>query len=120
MARERGKPFPPLKDSHVEFRREPWAGRGVEEFADIATVYRRGWGDCDDLTAIRVAEEHEKGRKADFRIYWRMRCPSCKRYLKTDHCPECGEKAKAKLFHAQVRLDGPKGPIEDISRLLGM
>lgn len=52
----RGNPLPPLYKSHVQYQSEPWAGQGVEEFADPWTVYERGWGDCDDLIIYRGAE----------------------------------------------------------------
>src|SRR6266576_1882004 len=69
-ARSRGKPLPPLYSTKVRFRPEPWGGK-VEEFADIQTVFERGWGDCDDLVGIRCAELQEEGIAADVRLYWR-------------------------------------------------
>lgn len=35
--------------------------RGVEEFLDIPTIYRRGKGDCNELAPIRIAELWEAG-----------------------------------------------------------
>ena len=69
-ARRRGVPIPSLYESGVRYDREPWAGL-FEEFADITTVLDRGWGDCDDLCAWRVAELNEQGEPAHCRIYWR-------------------------------------------------
>ena len=38
------------------YKPEPWAGDGVEEFADPYTTYKRKWGDCDDYVIWRGAE----------------------------------------------------------------
>jgi hypothetical protein len=46
----------PLYLSDIDYRPEPWAGEGVEEFADPYTVADRKWGDCDDLVIYRGAE----------------------------------------------------------------
>lgn len=95
--KRRGQTIPPLYESGVVYRREPpW---GHEEFADILTVYRRGWGDCDDLCAWRVAElrESKEDPKADIRIYWRP---------------------NSKVMHVEVRRGN--GAIEDPSRFLGL
>lgn len=110
QAKASGQPLPRLYDSGVRWRREPWAGR-FEEFADIETVLSRGWGDCDDLAAWRIAELQEAGVPADFLIKWRV-----------DH------QGRAKMYHAMVRVRprlDPKtkritGPIEDPSIRLGM
>ena len=72
FARREGRPIPPLYSSGVVYDREPWAGQ-FEEFADLTTVLHRGWGDCDDLCAWRVAELLEGGEPAaDIRVYWRI------------------------------------------------
>lgn len=95
--RRKGRTIPPLYESGVVYRREPpWKH---EEFADILTVLRRGWGDCDDLCAYRVAELRESGEdpKADIRIYWRPR---------------------SNVMHVEVRRGD--GRIEDPSRFLGL
>jgi len=93
--------IPPLYEAGVQFGREPWHGKGVEEFADCLTVYQRGWGDCDDLAPYRVAELQEQGERADFRIYWRF-----------------NRRGHLEVFHIQVRR--ANGWIEDPSRYLGM
>ena len=104
LIRERkklGKPIPPLYKSGVRYEREPWDH--VEEFADILTVLRRGWGDCDDLAAWRVAELRESGETgADIRIYWRPK--------KKPNSPL--------MMHVQVRR--ANGAVEDPSRFLGL
>ena len=101
--------LPPLYDADVVFKREPWR-KGIEEFADALTVFRRGWGDCDDLCPYRVAELQERGckrwglprdPKAGFRLYWRY-----------------DERGRPRLYHVQVRHGN--GFIEDPSRYLGM
>jgi hypothetical protein len=45
-----------IPHERLKYQAEPWSGSGVEEFADPWTVYRRGWGDCDDLVIYRAAE----------------------------------------------------------------
>lgn len=93
--------IPPLIESGLRFRPEPWAGR-FEEFADAMTALRRGWVDCDDACAYRVGELWAFGRepKANIHIYWRFR-PN-------------GDPA----FHVEVRR--ASGQIEDPARYLGM
>ena len=131
-ARKRGKPYPPLYESGVVYCREPWSGR-IEEFADCGTVYERGWGDCDDLCAFRLAELLEAGERparpcsrhlvshpkcracvpgADIRIYWR----GCDRHQAQpkNGCAEC----RGKPMHVEVRR--ADGSIEDPSRFLGL
>lgn len=93
----RGQKIAPLYASRIRYAPE----RNGEEFAGLLTVYRRGFGDCDDLCAIRVAELAMQGEKAGFSIYWRPR---------PDRPP--------RAYHVQVRR--ANGRIEDPSRLLGM
>lgn len=83
----------------VEFDQEPNAGK-YEEFASAPLVIARGWGDCDDLCAYRVAELLETGEPARLRIY----------------CKETADDIK--LYHVQVRR--ADGTIEDPSRICGM
>lgn len=93
-------PLPALYRSGVVWQNEPNAGK-FEEFALPHTVYRRGWGDCDDLVIWRCAELWIAGRKALPKIYWRTR------------------DGKTRAFHAEVRLLDTR-QVEDPSRLLGM
>lgn len=51
--------LPRLYDSGARYRTEPEEG-----FADVLTTYRRGWGDCEDLAAWRVAELRIAGENA--------------------------------------------------------
>ncbi|HWA70691.1 MAG TPA: hypothetical protein VG937_00080 [Polyangiaceae bacterium] len=90
---------PPLYTSGVRYKQEPEDGK-PEEFASIAKVLERGWGDCDDLAPWRVAELQEAGDGAKIRITWRRR------------------RGGRRLYHVLVRRGD--GRIEDPSRLLGM
>ncbi len=133
-AKRRGKTFPLLYKSGVEYEREPWTDH--EEFADAATVLRRGWGDCDDLAAWRAAELQEMGECADVHIYWRPRnkrtgqltmhvevrrgsvCPNCKMKQATGAPTKARPNlAVCKSCNSQVV---PYGLIEDPSRFLGL
>lgn len=108
-ARRRGKPIPPLYESGVEYERERGPG---EEFADVLTVLRRGWGDCDDLVAWRIAELLIEGHRAGARIYWRGKKPPFKMHAQVRHAPLC----KCSFCHGRY----PEGRIEDPSRFLGL
>lgn len=90
---------PPLYSSGVRYRREP---PGVEDFSDIEAIIRRGYGDCAQLVAWRVAELRERGEAAGVRIIWRKYTP----------------RGKPRVFHVQVRRED--GRIEDPSVRLGM
>lgn len=90
---------PPLYKAGVVYRNED-PKKGFEEFATVEPVYRRGWGDCDDLAPWRCAELRNQGEKAKIRIQWKRQ-------------PD-GQK----LFHIVVRRED--GTIEDPSRILGM
>jgi hypothetical protein len=68
-ARElRSRPLPPLYQSGVRYKPEPWAGSGKEEWADPYTVFRRKWGDCDDLVLWRAAELRAAGHAATIQV----------------------------------------------------
>ncbi len=112
QAAQAGKPLPSVLSNKADivWQREPWAGR-FEEFEDVQTILRRGWGDCDGLAAAVIAELQERNKPADFKIYWKLR-----------------PNGSVKLFHVQVRVD-PKwnaakkrweGKVIDPSRMLGM
>ena len=53
---------------HIRYQPEPWAGQGVEEFADPYTVFERGWGDCDDLIIFRGGQLRSVGLPCHARI----------------------------------------------------
>ena len=57
-----------LYDSDVVYQPE----FGTEEWQDIPTTLERGFGDCEDLAAYRVAELRNQGIKANPHIRWRM------------------------------------------------
>lgn len=129
-ARSRGKPLPPLytliRQGRVRFKPEPWGGK-VEEFADIQTVFERGWGDCDDLVGIRCAELQEDGVAADVRLYWRYwQWKDGKRVRVLPNAVPKGALPKGikVSMHAELRhppsAEHPKGRIEDPSRFGGM
>lgn len=85
--------FPPLYKSGVVYKREP-----ADVWRDIRTVYKSGWGDCEDLAAIRVAQLRFTGEdeQAHVAVY----------------------QSGARKYHAIVaRSDGTT---EDPSRRLGM
>ncbi len=110
-----GKPIPPLYESNVDYEPEPWTDR--EQFDDILTCLRRGWADCDDLCAWRVAELQEQGVNADIRIYWRYFDASGRRVSESMVARKMPPGVKM-LMHVEVRL--PNGKIEDPSRFLGL
>lgn len=67
----RRRPLPSLYDkrcAHIRYQPEPWAGEGVEEFADPYTVFERGWGDCDDLIIFRGGQLRAAGLAVHARI----------------------------------------------------
>lgn len=89
---------PPLYNAGVVYREEP--DNGLEEFACVEPILKRGWGDCDDLAPWRCAELRNAGEKAKIRIQWKRMSNG------------------RKLFHIVVRR--ADGTIEDPSRILGM
>lgn len=65
-----GHPLPLLANSRIQFRNEPAAGVGVEDWADPWTVLQRGWGDCDDLVLYRLVEWRLRGYPATVSVIW--------------------------------------------------
>jgi hypothetical protein len=63
-------PLPPLYESGIVFRPEPWAGSGTEDWASPYTAIQRGWGDCDDLVVYRAAELIAQGEPATIVATW--------------------------------------------------
>ena len=89
--------LPSLYRSGVRYRAEP---PGSERWADIPTILARGGGDCEDLTAWRVAELRMSGEVgARATSIWQ---PT----------------PQGLLVHVLVRRGD--GRLEDPSRLLGM
>ena len=97
---------PPLYESGVRYEEEP-AGQPYEDFSSIPVVLSRGWADCYDVVAWRVAELRQAGENAKVRLKWQ---------------PDVARQAR--MYHVLVRrgIVGPdgKGVIEDPSLLLGM
>lgn len=87
--------MPQLYGSGVRYQRE-----GRERFSDAAATLRRGYGDCEDLAAWRVAELRNAGEDARpaFRLRTFVGGPP--------------------LYHVLVARGD--GRIEDPSRRLGM
>lgn len=63
----RQRPYPKLYESGVVYRRED----GTENWLDIPSVVKAGWGDCEDLAFWRVAELRKQGIKAAPFAKWR-------------------------------------------------
>lgn len=85
---------PPFYESGVIYRPEK-----TEEWRDIPTVLKAGWGDCEDLAAWRIAELRHMGQQAWPHIRWR-------------------EKDGRTIYHALVKR--ADGRIEDPSSARGM
>lgn len=57
-----GREFPPLLQSGlVSYRRE---AVGKELWSSVSIVFARGYGDCEDLSAIVAAEARRAGKQA--------------------------------------------------------
>lgn len=99
---------PALYQSGIVYKQEPWAGK-YEQFATIPQVLEQGWGDCDDLTAWRVAEIRQVLKKpADFICYWRPNTMTW--HLQVRYWDSIADR----------RAHPQGGYVEDPSRLLGM
>jgi hypothetical protein len=109
--------IPPLRSSGVRFRAEPWASMPpppapgmrplppIEQFCPLPIILRRGWADCAQLCAWRVAELRESGESdAALRFY----------------CRSQGDGAsRRRWYHVEVRRGAAGGSeIEDPSREL--
>lgn len=95
-----GKPLPPLYQSGVYYQEEP---PGEEEWLDIPTLYRQGFGDCEDLACARVAELRVAGVPA-------VPVIKHKRF----------NTAKGVTTVVHVMVLWPDGTVEDPSLILGM
>lgn len=92
------QPLPPLYRSGVRYVREHKRPRrgAPEQWLRIDQLYRRGRGDCEDLTAARAAELRAAGVQADPYVI----------------------RTGPRRFHALVVF--PDGSTEDPSKRLGM
>lgn len=103
QARRAGRAVPPLYRSGIRFRPMPWAGQ-VEQFASCATLLRRGWADCDQLCAYRIAELRERGIGATFRFYWRKGKRGRLYHVQVRH-PPCRRHKRGKIEDPTQRLN---------------
>jgi hypothetical protein len=100
---------PPIYQSGVRFRPEPWAGANpatppIEQFCPYPELLARGWADCAQLCPWVVAEAREHGDlRAKLRFYCRTQ-------------GEAGDPERRRFYHVETR-DG-SGRIWDPSRLL--
>ena len=77
LMRKHGARIPPLYESGILFRIEPWAEK-IQHFANCLEAIERGHADCKVLCCYRLAELREaaptKAQAAKYRLklYWRM------------------------------------------------
>jgi hypothetical protein len=94
----RGRPITPLYKSSIRYQAEPWAGQGVEEFADPWTVLSRGWGDCDDLVIYRGGELIANGYPCHAQVIHNTTLNKYHTQLRRDFGPRCVEDPCLKLM----------------------
>ncbi len=110
---ESGRPYPKLYKSGIYYREEK---PGYEDWPDVPTLLRQGWGDCEDLAAYRAAELRVMGIQAQAVIKWK--------WIPRDRMVEAGYPTNSLprdgiwLVHCLVQY--PDGSIEDPSKKLGM
>ena len=91
--------IPPLYDSGVLYRVDPWDD-AFQHFADCLTVLQRGYSDCKSLVPYRLADLREENPHEHYSAH------VYPRRLRTG----------GTCLHVQVRM--PDGQIEDPSRFL--
>lgn len=103
----------PLYASGVVYREEL---PGREDWPDIHRVFAAGWGDCEDLAAIRAAELRVAGFECEPVIKWQWipREMMIRQGYPAHKLPDRG----VWMVHCCVRF--PDGSIEDPSKILGM
>lgn len=112
---------PPLYRSGVRYQAEP---PGAEDWDGLATCYARGWGDCEDLVAIRCAELNRAGIAARPLIN-RTKIPSggtmfhivC---LWPKPWWQYGNSPPFQPARGLIKTGTDEDQIEDVSALLGM
>jgi hypothetical protein len=119
--------LPELYTSGVRFRAEPWATMPtaaelalapsgyrpmppMEQFCVYPVILRRGWGDCAQLCAVRVAWLRQVEKESDARLRY---------YVRTHEVMVDDKPQKRRWYHVEVRR-GARGDraIEDPSRRL--
>lgn len=104
---------PPIYQSGVGYRPEPWNGY-AQSFSDVREVVRRRWGECKSLTAWLLASHRNAAR--DENMAARFGVDVSYRDYPPGQRPR-GFKLQPdangwqRLFHVQVRL--PDGSLED-------
>lgn len=101
------KQAPNLYDAGVLYRRDPERTRSAELWLDLPTIYRRGYDDCEGLSAWLAAEMRVrvKNSACDQRVQ------GAAVFLKATKIPGS--------WHAVVK-DKVSGEVWDPSRVLGM
>jgi hypothetical protein len=121
ILRKRRKSIPPLYESGVVFRVEPWADE-VQFYANIEECIFQRWADCKMACAWRMAEHREAHPGLVFGF--RFSIQTIKGYGKPDalHAAVRGASRAViyDIYHVQIELpDGfAEQPIEDVSRFL--
>lgn len=118
LMKAHGGRIPPLYESGIRFRIEPWA-ETVQHFATCMEAIERGHADCKVLCCYRVAELREaaptKAQAAKYRLklYWRIFTDDDPLH---DGVGSAKQRRSMRIYHVQVRH--PNGAVEDPSRLL--
>src|SRR5262249_18336171 len=107
-------PIPPLYASGVRYEEDP---PGHEDWRDCWAVLQRGKGDCDQLTAWRVAELRVAGIRAEPVLKWQW-IPKAVMIGLGYPAKLLGGSPGVWMVHCLVRF--PDGTTEDPSKLLGM
>lgn len=113
-ARGAETPIPPLYMSGVRYEEDP---PGHEDWRDCWAVLKRGKGDCDQLTAWRVAELRAAGVAAEPVLKWQW-IPKAVMIGLGYPSKLLGGSPGVWMVHCLVRF--PDGTSEDPSKLLGM
>lgn len=116
LMRKHGSRIPPLYESGLRFRTEPWAN-DVQHCANCLEALERGWIDCKVAVCYRLAElqnaapSPREAARYGMKIYWRVHDTDA---LHGALAQPPGRKLH--VHHVQVRH--PDKSIEDPSRLL--
>ena len=124
LMHKHGNSIPPLYESGIKFRTEPW-GDQVQHAANCVEALERGWADCKVLCCWLRAERILQfpkldPEKFDFKIYWRVfDSDPLHNQIQGRSLGEC------RIYHVQLRLPkeaaralGLDSDLEDPSRML--